>query len=328
MTAMEWILTVEMIVLAVLACLLLYFLLREGRGNGGRHNAGQRTEFVWYPDQKVAAYPQMQQGAGYGTSPYPSRIEGAGRGTRNGDPAPFRGYENGYGNAFPNGYGTGYPNGYGAAFPNAYGNVSPNAFGNDYGNGLAYGMGARADGGMTYPGAGVERLYVPTETDPPRYGAASDPDGYRGAGVRDSRRGGHKRKSADRRSGEAGISSEQLRRQASDFLRGRPRWRVDLVDMSSGRHVTRDFRDRLIVGRQMPEEQESGKLYLSMDATVSRLQFCLFATDEGIMIENLSRVNVTRRNGYPVWQPVRLEEGDVLELGRMRYMVKELRPSA
>lgn len=107
-----------------------------------------------------------------------------------------------------------------------------------------------------------------------------------------------------------------------------PRWRVDFMEMSSGRHVVRDFQDRLVVGRQMPKEMESGKLYLSMDATVSRAQFCLFVTKEGIMIENLSKVNVTRKNGYPLWRPVRLDEGDILELGRMRYMVREIRPAS
>ena len=89
-----------------------------------------------------------------------------------------------------------------------------------------------------------------------------------------------------------------------------------------------DFRDELIVGRQMPAPMESGRLYLSMDATVSRAQFCLYATEDGIMIENLSNVNVTRKNGYPLWQPVLLEEGDILEMGRMRYMVKGIHPAA
>ena len=46
------------------------------------------------------------------------------------------------------------------------------------------------------------------------------------------------------------------------------------------------------------------------------------------MIENLSNVNVTRKNGYPLWQPVPLEEGDILEMGRMRYMVKGIHPAA
>lgn len=95
--------------------------------------------------------------------------------------------------------------------------------------------------------------------------------------------------------------------------------------MSSGREVTRDFQNTLVVGRQMPAPLESGRLYLSMDATVSRSQFCLFIEDERVMIENLSRVNVTKKNGNPVWQPVSLEEGDILEMGRMRYMVKEIR---
>lgn len=107
-----------------------------------------------------------------------------------------------------------------------------------------------------------------------------------------------------------------------------PRWRVGFMEMSSGRRVSRDFRDHLIVGRIMNSTMNSGRLYLSMDATVSRSQFCLYVTDKGIMLENLSNVNITRKNGHPVWQPVLLEEGDILQLGRMQYMVKEIRPAA
>ena len=106
------------------------------------------------------------------------------------------------------------------------------------------------------------------------------------------------------------------------------RWKIDFVEMSSGREVTRDFQNTLVVGRQMPAPLESGRLYLSMDATVSRSQFCLFIENERVMIENLSRVNITKKNGNPVWQPVSLEEGDILEMGRMRYMVKEIRRTA
>lgn len=106
------------------------------------------------------------------------------------------------------------------------------------------------------------------------------------------------------------------------------RWRVDFMDINSGRRVSRDFSDHLIVGRYMPYNMESGRLYLSIDATVSRAQFCLYAMGEDLIIENLSNVNITRKNGMPVWRPVRLEEGDVLQLGRTSYMVKGIRPAA
>jgi pSer/pThr/pTyr-binding forkhead associated (FHA) protein len=120
-------------------------------------------------------------------------------------------------------------------------------------------------------------------------------------------------------------NAQGVRKSASG---AQPRWRIDLVEMSSGHKVSREFRNILVAGRWMPSAIESGRLYLSVDATVSRSQFCLYAAEDGIMIENLSIVNITRKNGYPVWQPVRLEEGDILELGRMRYLVKNIRPAA
>lgn len=115
---------------------------------------------------------------------------------------------------------------------------------------------------------------------------------------------------------------------ASGKTDNRLRWKIDFIDMASGKEVSRDFRNSLVVGRQMPAPLESGRLYLSMDATVSRSQFCLFIENGRVMIENLSKVNITKKNGNPVWQPVCLEEGDILEMGRMRYRVKGISHAA
>ena len=123
--------------------------------------------------------------------------------------------------------------------------------------------------------------------------------------------------------------SETLNAHVAGKAAGRlQRWRVDFIELNSGRRVSRDFRNHLVVGRMVNSSMESGRLYLSMDATVSRTQFCLFVSDAGLMLENLSNVNITRKNGCPVWQPVPLEEGDILQLGRMRYLVKEIQPAA
>lgn len=312
-TTMELILVIEIIVLTALACLLLYLLIRDRRRGDYGKEFGRRTEYVFYPETNPMAYGSIPtpRGSGfgaYGAAPYP------------GYPAPggYNTGDTGYDprNTARDVYG-GYPR-----QPNGYTGV----------NGLdAYHGGYGGGGYMTFPAPviGNEKTYSPS--------AESGVDLSRSGGYRPGNVG--RSHGSGKRSGPGKGASGSFRRdgrssggapmhKTEGAVRRHPRWLVDFMEMSSGRHVRRDFQDRLVVGRQMPGNLESGRLYLSMDATVSRAQFCLYVTEDGVMIENLSRVNITRKNGHPVWQPVRLDEGDILELGRMRYMVKEIRPAA
>lgn len=291
MTTMEWILTIEIIVLTLLACILLYILLRDRRKADYGQGVDRRTEYVYYPNLQAPWFQEGQVSSGFGAAHFPT--------------CPSENGANAYGGC-PAQPGPGY---YGYASNGVY------ARGNGYGV-------------YSAPIIGRERTYVPTGVNGGHFSSPSDyaERTYGGQHEGGRRRGAGKNVSGTmRRAG--GTSGEQYRGPVNRHASGSSRWRVDFVDMSSGRHVTRDFSGGLLVGRQMPDEQESGKLYLSMDATVSRSQFRLFVTDAGMMIENLSRVNITRKNGYPVWQPMRLEEGDVLDLGRKRYMVREICPA-
>lgn len=268
MTTMEIILMIEIIVLTILACMMLYLIVRDRDGNEHRRDNNQRTEYVWYPEPGQMPYYHGHPIHGYGEGAYFTYPQNAGQNR-------------------------------GRHFPPLYSEYI-NQYGYRYADDGSYNTVFDQNTAFSSPEVGSKRTYI-----------------------KSGRTSGHYRKFSDNRN-----RNNEPQGRNTGFLRNRRRWRVDFEDMSSGYHVTRDFHDRLVVGRQMPEKMESGKLYLSMDATVSRSQFCLFVTNDGIMIENLSAVNITKKNGEPVWQPVRLEEGDILELGRMRYMVRKIRPVA
>lgn len=323
MTAMEWVMVTEVIVLALLTVLLVCLVARSRRNDaGGRNNqqamgknqgwvhgsfaAGQQT-YVNGNGYRNAFPVKPEQNAAYGTIYYGQSIY------------PQNSFDNTV-------YGQG-------TLPVRQGpNMSAN-FG-VYGNQGYYGNNMNA---------GDQAYNMPQGTVNPGYGS-----GYIASPVigeertvlvnypgRNSSSVHKNRNRAERNAQKSQSAGSQKKLEKPDIVQNgtsneypHHRWRVDFMEMSSGRQVSRDFRDELIVGRQMPAPMESGRLYLSMDATVSRAQFCLFATENGIMIENLSNINVTRKNGYPLWQPVLLEEGDILEMGRMRYMVKGIHPAA
>ena len=323
MTTMEWVMVTEVIVLAVLAVLLVCLVARSRRNDaGGRNNqqtmgrnqgrvpgsfaAGQQT-YVNGNGYRNAFPANPEQNTAYGMTYY-------------GQPMyPQNSFDSTV-------YGPG-------TLPVRPGPNMPANFG-AYGNQGYYGNNMNAAG---------QAYNMPRGTMNPGYGAGyiSSPligeertvlVNYPG---RDSSSGHKNRNRTERKAQKSQHAGSQINLEKPEVFQNtanneypHSRWRVDFMEMSSGRQVSRDFRDELIVGRQMPAPMESGRLYLSMDATVSRAQFCLYATEDGIMIENLSNVNVTRKNGYPLWQPVLLEEGDILEMGRMRYMVKGIHPAA
>ena len=364
MTAMEWILVTEVIVLALLAVLLVILVLRgRKKAAAAPHNANA------YYAEYAGRQPAVMQSAG---SPVPGQVPCPGGYTSGDLSQPFQApaYSMSYyghpgygpyarpvpaqtaygqaqqgGNGYPQtsfgvnpygqpvyeqtvyGQGTfpGYPQPGGFGGAGVYGN--PGNYGVS-GNGNAYGYGTPQAGGyaprggyIPSPVIGEEKtILVPPEKADPSPGRKNKKETHHQA----ARAG----KASNDRAADREKTTPRAVHGSTPDRRSQTRWRVDFMEMSSGRQVSRDFRNELVVGRQMPAPLESGRLYLSMDATVSRAQFCLFVTDEGIMIENLSKVNVTRKNGYPLWQPVLLEEGDILEMGRMRYMVKGIHPAA
>ncbi len=309
MTTIEWILIIEIVIFAVLSITLVLMLLNNRKGSAYYRNNQNRIQGrrEYYPSDRYnpGTMPSSAPGYYYVPSPYPSGQNKGWNASAGSMPWESAGGYN-------------VPRNYGQDMMNMYGR--PVYYVQEYGEG---GIPASMESSMN-----PDLLKTIPDESPFIYsqGANQRNRKSRGADSKSAQPNYGDRHRADR-SYSAGCEKTAFRRfdsrERSDGKRGR--WKVNFVEMSSGRKITRDFQDALVVGRQMPGPLESGRLYLSMDATVSRSQFCLYEDHDSIMIENLSRVNITKKNGIPIWEPVRLEEGDVLELGRMRYMVKDIR---
>lgn len=103
---------------------------------------------------------------------------------------------------------------------------------------------------------------------------------------------------------------------------------VELVNVESGVRVYKIFRNRLVVGRRMDFVEPVGVMYLENEPTISRNQLRLTETNEGMIVENLSGVNVTRLNGMPLRRPAILRSGDFITAGSQSYIVSGMIRSA
>lgn len=99
---------------------------------------------------------------------------------------------------------------------------------------------------------------------------------------------------------------------------------IELLDQQGGYRLQKTFRGRLLLGRRSPEQENTGRLYLGSEITISRNQFRITGLSDGIVIENMSKVNMTYLNGYPVSKPMLLRKGDQINAGGHNYLVSGL----
>lgn len=99
---------------------------------------------------------------------------------------------------------------------------------------------------------------------------------------------------------------------------------IELLDQQGGYRLKKTFRGRLLLGRRLPEEERTGRLYIGAEVTMSRNQFRITGVSDGIVIENMSMVNMTYLNGHPVTKPMLLRKGDQITAGGHRFMVSGL----
>ncbi len=99
---------------------------------------------------------------------------------------------------------------------------------------------------------------------------------------------------------------------------------IELLDQQGGYRLQKTFRGRLVLGRRVSEDENTGRLYLGAEITISRNQFRITGLPDGIVIENMSKVNMTYLNGYPVTKPMLLRKGDQINAGGHQYLVSGL----
>ena len=103
---------------------------------------------------------------------------------------------------------------------------------------------------------------------------------------------------------------------------------VEFVNIENGTRIYKTFRNRIVVGRRMDFVEPVGVMYLENEPTISRNQLRLTETVDGMIVENLSGVNVTRLNGMPLRRPAILRSGDFITTGSKSYVVAGMIRSA
>ena len=105
-------------------------------------------------------------------------------------------------------------------------------------------------------------------------------------------------------------------------------YRLELINTENGIKIQKWFVGRLIIGRRIDQAEPAGLMYLESDPTISRNQMRLTDTSEGMIIENMSQVNITKLNGRFLDRPALLHIGDFIGTGRCQYLVADLKKTA
>lgn len=100
-----------------------------------------------------------------------------------------------------------------------------------------------------------------------------------------------------------------------------PIWYLELTNVNSGLRVGKRFQRELTLGRFMGTGEQAHMLYLDENNTISKRQAKAVVYDAGVVLENLSTVNITRLNGKKLLSPDWIRYRDNLEIGDETYIV-------
>lgn len=132
----------------------------------------------------------------------------------------------------------------------------------------------------------------------------------------------------EEREEEAGYYTVPIPQRYSAVSGIRPVWFLELTNVRTGVHIGKRFSGYILLGRLSGDSEPTKFMYLDASQTISRTHCRVSDTDRGVTVENLSRVNGTRLNGYLLQRPGRLQYGDFLDIGSERYIVTALRRAA
>lgn len=101
-------------------------------------------------------------------------------------------------------------------------------------------------------------------------------------------------------------------------------WHLDLYDMNSGWYLSKDFCGQVMLGRSSGNADSFWRMPLGAYPTISREQCIIYDRGGFLMVENVSSVNVTGINGYPLTKPFMLTKGCQLSAGGVDFYVAEV----
>lgn len=101
-------------------------------------------------------------------------------------------------------------------------------------------------------------------------------------------------------------------------------WHMDLYDVNTGIYISKDFCGQVMLGRGGQGMDAFWRMSLGPYPTISREQCIVYDRGGFLMVENVSSVNITQINGYPLTRPYMLTKGCQLSAGGVNFYLADL----
>lgn len=101
-------------------------------------------------------------------------------------------------------------------------------------------------------------------------------------------------------------------------------WHIEIWNLSTNEVFAKDFYGQVMLGRSTSEEELFWQMRVGNDPSISREQCVVYDRGGFLVVENVSQVNVTMLNGYPITQPMMLSQGCQLTAGRSSLYISAL----
>lgn len=102
-------------------------------------------------------------------------------------------------------------------------------------------------------------------------------------------------------------------------------WHIEIWNATLNRMYTKDFCGQIMLGRSTPTTEPFWQMRIGDDKTISKEQCVVYDRSGFLVVENVSQVNVTLLNGYPVTMPMLLQEGCQLSMGNNIFYVTKVK---
>lgn len=102
-------------------------------------------------------------------------------------------------------------------------------------------------------------------------------------------------------------------------------WHIEIWNATTNRMYSKDFCGQVMLGRSTPTTEPFWQMRIGDDKTISKEQCVVYDRSGFLVVENVSQINVTLLNGYPVTMPMLIQEGCQLNMGSNVFYISKIR---
>ena len=102
-------------------------------------------------------------------------------------------------------------------------------------------------------------------------------------------------------------------------------WHIEIWNATTNRLFKKDFCGQVMLGRSTPTTEPFWQMRIGEDRTISKEQCVVYDRSGFLVSENLSQVNITMLNGYPITTPMILQEGCQVSMGNNVFYITTIR---